>query len=251
MNSLDNLREKTLAEAGLSQSERKVYLSGVRGEELTSAELIRRTQAPRPTVMAALKVLQGYGLCQTHRRDGRSLVYVMQPASALKSHIGQQIRNLDGLMGQLDHIDLDAHTALSLQNREGQDGLEELLELALRCHERKWQIIAPRANAIAFMPKDYIDYFKRVRTERQIQSQTLWESARKNDPVPMKDVLMRKPRYVPESLGKNIPSLMLAFDDMLLVIDGTAHPSAALIQNKPVVATFQLLFEMAWRNSRK
>lgn len=250
MNQLDNLRQKILAEAGLSHSEQEVYLAGLQTEGQTSAELVIKTRLPRPTVLAALKELRGKGVCDVHRRDGRSFLYVMQPPQLLKAQLGKQIRYLDGLMDQLDHIELAAHEALSVRSSEGQAALEELLELALRCKSRRWQIIAPRNNAIAFMPADYIKYFKQVREQRQIQSQTLWEPTSKGADLGIKDVLMRKPRYIPKNIGQKIPSLMLAYDDMLLAVDGTTHPSTVLFQNKAVVATFQLLFEMAWRSSR-
>ncbi len=251
MKELDNLRQKILAEAGLTHSEREVYLAGLYAEGQTSAELIIKTRLPRQTVLAALKELRGKAVCEVHRRDGRSFLYVMQPPSALKAYLGKKVRHLDSVMDKLDDIGIQQHAGVSTREASGQAELQGLLELALRCKSRRWHIIAPRNNAIAFMPADYIKYFKQVRSQRQIQSQTLWESTSKGADLGIKDVLMRKPRYIPDNLGQKIPSLMLAFDDMLLVVDGTNHPSAALIQNKSVVATFQLLFEIAWRSSRK
>ncbi len=249
MKILDNSINNALGEAGLSPSEQVVYLEGAQAPALSSAELIKRTRLPRPTVLAALKALRGYGLCLTHRRDGRSLVYSMKPASALKPYVGERIRQLDDLMERLDTI-AEPEGALSVQEVHGQQALQDLLELALRCKSRQWQIISPRDNALAHMPKSYIAYFKKVREERQIQSQTLWDVQWRDSKLQLRDVLMRKPRFIPKNVGQ-IPTMLLAFDDMLLVVDGTTNPTAALLQSQPVVTTYKLIFELAWRSCRE
>jgi len=249
MNILDNSIDTILAEAGLSLSERHVYLAGNQ-TGMTSAELITRLKMPRPTLMAALKTLRDVGLCQTRRRDGRSLYYAMQPPRALKPYLAERARSIDVVLDQLDSVDLAAPTNIGVTEVSGQAGVIDLLELALRCKSRHWQIIAPKDNAIAHLPKDYIAYFKKTRSERQIVSESLWEARVAGKKVSLNDVLMRKPRYVPTDIGKQIPSVMLAFDDSLLVIEGTTQPSAVLLQSPAIVETFQLIFAMAWRSVR-
>jgi len=248
MKLLDISTQSLLAEAGLSQSERTVYAVTLEAGPIPSKEIIAKTRMPRPTVMAALQTLKDVGLCEYLPRDGRSFTYRMMPPAALKQHLGTRIRQLDSVVERLDQLNIDDPAALETEEAHGQEAVQELLELALRCKNRHWYIIAPHANALRFMPKSYTDYFKKVRRERQIVSQTLWEEGNKTENLPMHDILMRKPRHVPTSIGKNIPSLLLAFDDCVLIIDGTHNPSAALIRNQPAVQTFGILFEMAWRS---
>jgi sugar-specific transcriptional regulator TrmB len=250
-NNLTSLSHPTLGEAGLSASEQAVYLAGLQHGPATSAQLIAITGMPRPTVMAALRVLIDSTVCDTTRIDGRSLRYSMLPATNLKTSLGKRIRNLDAVMDKLDDLHIGTPDTTSTQEAHGQAAVQDMLELALRCRSRKWQIIAPRANALSFMPAEYTSYFKRVRKERQIESESLWELSSKKD-IPLMDVLMRKPRYVPEELGRTIPSLMLAFDDSLLILDmdDNKSPSAVLIHNRSMTKTFQIIFEMAWRSVR-
>lgn len=248
MKVLDNSISLLLGEAGLNESERTVYMAG-NATGSTSAELLALTKMPRPTVLAALKELRSYGLCRAHRRDGRSLVYVMQPVQELKTHLGQKARELDALIDRLDTANQEtAH--MSISETEGQESLKNILEHALRCKSRQWQIIAPRDNALRFLDAAYISYFKRVRRERQITSQTLWSESMSGAPITLNDVLMRKPRFVPQAVAKDIPTLLLAFDNSLLVVEGSQHPKAALITAPAVTATFRIVFEVAWRNCR-
>ncbi len=249
MNSMNNSIQTTLGEAGLNQSEQEVYLAGTRIGLSTSAELIEVTGMPRSTVLAALRVLADVGLCQTARRDGRSLVYTMLPPAGLKTQLARQIRSLDEVMQKLDGLQF-GQTETFTQEVHGQEQVQAMLELALRCKSRKWHIISPHNNALRSMPTQYTEYFKNVRAERQIESQTLWEYSSKKD-IPLRDVLMRKPRYVPADFG-DIPGFMLAFDDSLLTItQEKSGPTAILLQNAAVTQTFRLMFEMAWRSADK
>lgn len=249
MNILDNSIETVLGEAGVNQSECQVYLAGL-GETCSSAELLAATGLPRPTLMAALKALREFGLCKTQRRDGRSLTYTMLPVTNIKGYLGAQVRAIDDLMERIDQVSVGQGNHAVTQHADSQQGVQDFLELALRCKSRQWHIMAPRDNALSYMPASYIDYFKRTRKERQIQSETLWESQTSDQQVSLADTLMRKPRYVPENIGGTISSMFLLFDDKLLIIDGTTHPSATLITSATTADTFRLLFTMAWRSVR-
>lgn len=249
MNISDNSIDTLLGEAGISESEREVYLAGLSGKH-TSAELLKQTGMPRPTLMAALQSLRSFGLCEAHRRDGRSYIYTMLPLSNLKIHLGQQLRSIDNLMDRLDAVSTQTGSGVSIQTGTDQKALQDFLELALHCKSRQWHIIAPRDNALTHLPASYLSYFKRVRKQRQIQSETLWEPKTSSQQVTLADTLMRKPRYVPESIADTIPSMLLAFDDKLLIIDGTTQPSTTLISSQSTTDTFRLLFTMAWRFAR-
>lgn len=251
MKQSNDLTHPTLGEAGLSISEQAVYLAGLQNGPSSSAQLIEITGMPRPTVMAALRVLIDTTVCETAKIDGRSLRYTMLPATRLKASLGKQIRQLDAVMDKLDDLHLGKSDNTGTQEAHGLIPVQDILELALRCKSRKWLIIAPHNNALRNMPAPYISYFKRVRKERQIESETLWETSSKSE-VPLMDVLMRKPRYVPEGVSKTIPSMMLAFDDSLLTLSMDKHksPSAVLITNADVAQTFRIVFKMAWHSAR-
>ncbi len=242
-----------LTSLGLTSGEQKVYLCGLNSGECSSAELISLCKLPRPSVLAALKVLSDYGVCTTTKRDGRSLLYTMLPPEHFAGVIGKKVRQLDALSSQLSSITTTPKLQTYFKEVSGQEAVQDMLELALRCKNRHWQIIAPRKNALSFMPTSYTTYFKKVRTERQIVSQSLWEQSSAQELL-LKDVLMRKPRYVPHEIAVNIPALQLAFDDCLLIIsmeEKSTVPHAMLLQNDAVVTTYKIIFEMAWRNAIK
>lgn len=242
--------EQALDKLGLSDSERRVYMAGLEAGEVSSQELIKQTKMPKPTVMSALDSLRDFKLCRVKQRDGRSFIYLMQPPSAAKAYIGGKVRELDELSQSLETISdsLKSDRSLVVKEANGQAEVQELLEYALRCRSKNWQIIAPRDNALAYMPKSYVEYFKATRKQKQIESQTIWDEKWLGKQVSLSDVLMRKPRYVPKTMAKHIPSLLLTFDDMILAIEGTTDPTAILVQSQAITDTFKLVFELAWRS---
>ena len=242
-----------LSSLGLTSGEQKVYMAGLASGTCSSAQLIAFCKLPRPSVLAALKSLTDYGICTSSKRDGRSLLYTMLPPKHLAGYIGKKVRQLDTLAEKLDGAVIAPANTSYFREVSGQEAVQDMLELALRCKNRHWQIIAPRKNALSFMTKDYTTYFKKVRTERQIVSQSLWEQNSAQELL-LKDVLMRKPRYVPHEIAVKIPTLQLAFDDCLLIISMDAKstvPHAMLLQSDAVVTTYKIIFEMAWRSAIK
>lgn len=244
----DNL-STVLKQAGLSASEQQVYITGLTYGPLGSAHIVMSTKLPRVTVQLALKKLTDMGACRAIPKTKRSFTYEMLPPSSLKAHLGKKIQDIEQTMAQLERIVVSPGMSMQTQEAAGQEEVQKLIEVALRCKSREWRIIAPRKNALSYMPQDYIKYFKQVRKERQITSKTLWESAFQDTDINLRDLLMRKPRYVPKKFG-NIPSLIIAFDDALLVVEGTTQPTAVVLYAAPTAQTFQLIFDIAWQACR-
>lgn len=246
---IDNRIYDILKQAGLSASEKAVYIAGLQNGPVKSAVLVQETNLPRVAVQLALKELIRLEVCKATPVDKRTYIYEMLPPSNLKKQLGVKIRHIENVMDELDRVSISGEEVMQTQEAQGQQQLQNLLELALRCKSREWSIIAPKDNALLHMSEEYKQYFKQVRKERQIVSKTLWEAQFKGKNTNLRDVLMRKPRFVPDSTGK-IPSILLAFDDSLLMIEGKKAPRAVLIRNKAMVSTYQIVFDIAWQASR-
>lgn len=225
-------------------------MSGRKLGKATSGQLVSTTRLPRPTVLAALKSLRQFGLCEVSDKDGRSLFYVMLHAQALKPYLGQKVKDIESLIEDIDNLPEETEPTIHVQSGKDEQGLPDLLEYALRCKSRQWRIIAPRDNALRYLSDDYVAYFKRKREERQISAQTLWESKFSEQSISLIDTLMRKPRYLPKDFSQKIPAMILSFDESLLLIRGSRQPSASLITNKEIVATYNIIFDLAWRTCR-
>jgi predicted transcriptional regulator len=247
MNTSYKSLEKLLTQAGVSKSECKVYIAGLE-KPLTTSELAEMLPLPRSTITTALKNLQECNLCRSEAVNKRTLRYYMLPVHNLNAYLSAKASGLHEVMEKLSTFQVP-DTDMINKTANGQEEVQALLELALRCKTRKWHIIAPKDNPIKFMPKSYTNYFKKIRKERQIESLSLWDKSGPQS-LGMYDILMRKPRIVPEKITKKIPCLMLAFDESLLFIEGRDIPQAVLIQNAAIAKTFRIIFEMSWLSAK-
>lgn len=239
-----------LDKAGFSPSEQRVYVTGLNNSYLSSTTLVQDTRLPRPTVMAALATLREAGMCTVSERDGRSLLYTMQPLSHLKAYLGRKAREVEAIIHEVDALPVKSLPGIQVETGASEE-LQNFLELALRCTGKQWRIMAPRDNALRHLPAAYVSYFKRVRKVRGISSQTLWEDAYREQTISLMDTLMRKPRYLPKDIAKTIPAIILSFDDSLLFVNGTTTPTCSLITNHEVAASFNILFDLGWRSCRE
>lgn len=249
MNVLNNRINSLLAEAGFSKSETTVYLAGS-AKGMSSSMLLNATNIPKPTLMAALKTLRDCGLCDTYKRDGRSLYYVMLPLVSLKPYLGKRMRHIDGLLEELDSLDVSKAPLSSLTEATGQEEVVSLIDKALRCKITSWLIIAPRENLFGHMTAEYKNYVLNIRTKRQIQSKTLWQHGTSEKPAAIRDLVDRKSRYLPQSSSMGLSSLIIAYDNCLLVVSGTTTPSATLVQDANLTETFRIMFDIAWDTAR-
>lgn len=247
MNTSYKSLEMLLKQAGVSKSEREVYIAGLK-KPLTTSELVDALPLPRSTITTALKNLQECNLCRSEQVNKRTFRYYMLPVHNLNTYLSAKASRLHEVMEELSAFQAPG-TEMINKTATGQEAVQALLELALRCKSRKWHIIASKNNPIKFMPKSYTNYFKTVRTERQIESLTLWDSSGERA-LGLQELLMRKPRFVPKNMTEKIPGLLLAFDDSLLMIEGEESPQAVLIENASITQTYRIVFELAWQHVR-
>lgn len=242
--------QSVLTRLDVSPAVQKTYLLCLGSGPLKSQEITKITRQPRQTVMTNLKKLSDLGLCEITPVNQKTFHYTMLAPSHLRTYLGSNLRDINETLTEIEELDIQ-EDKLSVKSVSGQKEVQKLLDLALYCKERKWWIASPYENAVRFMPKSYQQYFVHVRTERQIQSLSLWNQHLAQHSLHLRDQLMRKPRYVPESQDRSLEAMTIIFDSSVLIVEGSDNPCALLIESPAISQTMKLLFEMAWVPLRK
>ena len=89
------------------------------------------------------------------------------------------------------------------------------------------------------------------RKSRKIKSKTLWEKTDDQAKLRYWDYLMRKPRYLPDSLVGMFTATIIIFDNKALFIPSATHQTAILITSKEITSTLQVMFDGLWLNAEK
>ncbi len=247
-----------LLDIGLSKSEAALYVYGLSQGEFTVAAAVKGTGIKRATVYYALNQLVADGLA-VESKSGKLLFYRMAAPETLTDYISlktgklaQKAANLSTILPLLRSSGSTETSQLRpLRHFTGAAEVRSALDIALFCSSRRWDIIAPIHNFVASSNKQYIKYFQRIREEQGISSRTLWEGKKSGPDLALRDIISRKPRYLPRRYHGAFGGMMILFDDKALLIGSDRQPEAILIQTSSVVELLTVLFDSLWQQAEK
>lgn len=240
-----------LLELGLSKTEARVYRAGLARSPASATELSRKTGIKRPTVYHALETLMQKGLA-AKKGSGARLAFSMAPPSTLTTLVDRQIDRLEsrktsiGQLASLLAAQASSAARVEVAHYEGVEGVRAVVEEALYCKSKRWEIIAPKENFFAQFDKDYARYFLETRERRGIIARSLWEKGLPRHILSEQELRMRNPRWLPDEVRGAFKSLLILFDDKVAIISSYDALSAILIRSEEVHATFKAMFEALW-----
>lgn len=247
--------EKQCQAFGLKPSEARVFLAGLRQGTFGVQELSIQTGMKRPTIYHALGSLEQKGLI-AKKSVGRRLAFIARPPERLRDMLDQQARELEekqaALEALLPMLATPAHVSskMQVQHLEGIEGEKTLVDEALYCQSRRWDILAPRKNFFSDMDPAYAKAYLAARQSREIMARTLWER-----PLPGQlerrlltplEIKARNPRYLPESFRGRFASTLILFDDKAVMLSSLAAKQGLLIQSPEVHDLLTLMFDGLW-----
>ncbi len=247
-----------LVSIGLTDTESKLYIKGLK-KPLSFDALISGTNIKPSTAYHALATLRDKGLAAASSQDGKQ-IHTMLGADHLSLYLTNQSHKLEQQQIQLEQLrdifpaptELDT-AGFSVEHFDTVDGVKKVIDAALDCTSRQWQIIAPKRNFLSEYDKAYAKYFMAKRKARRIKSQTLWESPhtkRGSNHLTLRDILDRNPRYLPPKYHDQFDSLIIIFDDQIAYISSLKSTEAVLIKSASLSSTMRIMFDALWHASR-
>ncbi len=247
-----------LRELGLTDTERAVYVEGLGHASVDVYTLVTRTRIKRPTVYHALETLAQKGLVSKHG-TARKLAFVMTPPDRLRRTVDESIERLEQRKKRIDELlpllrermpAMEA-TTMNVMQFEGIDGVKTVVEEALYCKSRTWDILAPKKNFFSEFDKTYSTYFLNTRRARGITARSLWERGANEEDgrLSHEEVIARNPRYLPKALHGRFESVVILFDQKVAIISSLRSTSAILIDSAEIHRLMQTMFDGLWEVS--
>ncbi|MBI2473273.1 helix-turn-helix domain-containing protein [Candidatus Uhrbacteria bacterium] len=251
--------ESQLMTVGLSSTEARLYLAGLAHTGVGVHQLAKETAIKRPTVYHALETLIQKGLVSKSGTGARRLFHMSHPEH-VKQLLDQKItqlqehkKGIDVLLPLLlQRVSHPQGQAMEVMQYEGIEGIKMVVEEALYCKSRHWDIMAPRKNFFSEFDKAYAHYYVSSRKQRKITSRSLWEKTigQKNDSStqkpPLETLKERNPRFLPQVMQGKFTSVMILFDDKVAFISSYETLSAVLIHSKEIHQFMANMFEGIW-----
>ena len=241
---------------GLTETERRLYLTGLEKPGVTVSDLVDATGINRTTAYHALGTLQQKGFVSEARSQGK-LIYDMARPDELGAYLDRRHAAIDGqrqLLKEIAPLFPTASIEVSktlVERFEGREGVKEAVDRALYCKSREWRIIAPRSNFFSQVEPDYAKYFMETRRSRGIKARSLWEQSADDGSVSLHDLLQRHPRYLPLELSGRFQSVIIIFDDKALFVSSADNPTAVIVGSKELIGTLSVMHDGLWSLAKK
>lgn len=247
--------QSILSELGLSRTEIDVYLAGLARPSIGVHELVTGTRIKRPTVYHAIETLMQKGLVSKHG-TARRLEFVMTKPRQFEHLVDREIGKLQErkqkIISALPMLEArlfaESANGVRVSQFDGIDGVKTVVEEALYCKSRHWDILAPRKNFFSDFEPAYRKYFLQTREQRGIVARSLWErgTAERDRLLTSDEIRRRNPRYLPESLHGKFESVVILFDNKAAIITSLEAHSAILIESEEVRRLLSTMFEGLW-----
>lgn len=252
-----DIMQKTLKDFGLTETEITIYLAGLRSTALGVRDLERETKLKRPTIYHALNTLAAKGLTANKGTHGR-LLFTMTRPEHLERVLNKKIERLQDQKDALAHLipllpPLGSVTADStrVEQYDGIEGVKTVIDDALYCRSRHWDILAPKKNFLSDSPEEYIEYFKKKRDNHQITTRALWEKSPAWRRLSLEERKIRQPRFLPERFSGRFHSLMIIYDESVTLISSYTQATAVRITSRELKETMTTLFEALWESAEE
>lgn len=245
----------SLRDFGLTETEAKIYLTGIKYSSISVSELVKQTQINRTTIYHALETLAQKGLCARKQIIGKQEFTMTDPTNIgnlLNEKITELEKRKDALQDILPLLTLAKQKTgrMAVSHYEGIDGIKLVVEDALYCKSGHWDILAPVKNFFSEFDKDYANYFVETRKKRGLTARSLWEAVLSPQNLTPEVLKERNPRILPKIMHGKFKSVICLYDDKVLVISSLGELYAVLIQSKEFFETMTAIYDGLWECSK-
>lgn len=253
MNNIKN----TLKKIGLTNTEIEIYINGINFHSIEVAKLEKLTNIKRTTIYHALNTLSQKGLVAKKEIMGKTSFSMTEPEKLLKivkkdiNNLRKQEKELEAVIPLLKLKKSENESAFKVFHYEGIEGIKNVVDEALYCKNRHWDIIAPVKNFFSDFDKDYAKYFIEKRKTRGLSARSLWEKDFSRRALTSEEIKQRQPRYLPEEMKGKFKSVVIIFDDKVAFISSIDEVSAILIHSMEIKDTMQAMFDGLWLASEE
>ncbi|MFC1598457.1 TrmB family transcriptional regulator [Patescibacteria group bacterium] len=246
-----------LTSIGLTETEIGIYLTGLNYPEISVNELEKQTRIKRTTIYHALNTLLQKGLVAKKGSEAK-LLFSMTDPDNINRYINKEIIDLKNQQKEVEEIlpllkqrTKIAENKIITSQYEGIEGIKLVVEEALYCKSRRWDIIAPPKNFFSDFSQKYAQYFIETRKNKGISTRTLWELDKNRRALSAEEVKFRNPRILPKVMHGKFKSVIIIFDDKVAIISSFKEKTAILMQSKEVNETFAAMFEGLYQSAKE
>jgi sugar-specific transcriptional regulator TrmB len=250
--------KKWLTSYGFNDTEIAVYMCILAHPEIRVSDIQRETGTGRTTIYYTIAQLKSRGLLsenmqnnvKTYRAaDTETLKHAIETDIAVQQDKLQQLTSLEPMFDELMSSSLQDSSYVA--RFEGTGPIKQAIEQAMRCDSKRWHIIASRDNFLHHCSKKYQQYYLTERKRRGITAKTLWEPTDDFAVHNLEEMFYRNPRKLPDEFRGTFNTLIIMYDQTMLIVDSYDQKTAHAIHNPTSTHFMRMLHEYVWKNAER
>jgi sugar-specific transcriptional regulator TrmB len=239
------MNQKFLEEAGLTQSEAKVYLSLLEKGSSRAGEITKHTSIHRRSVYDAVERLIEKGLVSYIKTNNRKYFEAVAPERLLEM-LKEREDNIKQILPELHLLRKFSDEKKEVQFFRGKQAIKTVFDDQIK--EGKEVLLFGDAVNVDEIVKYYFPHFDKERVEKGIKVRMLFdESARKEkylSKIPLSDI-----RFIKK--GNKAPTSTNIYGNKVSIIIWEENPKAILIADSSLAESFRAYFEFMWNIAKK
>ncbi|MDD5463541.1 MAG: helix-turn-helix domain-containing protein [Candidatus Moranbacteria bacterium] len=238
---------KQLQDAGLNETEAKIYLASLELGQTSVSRIARKSGIKRTTIYLSLENLAAKGLISTVKKEGKSLYYAEDPRN-LERIMQERKDRISKLMPELLAFTSLIDKKPEIRYFEGVEGIKEVLMHALNNADQEICNMYSEVFITDFDEKYFTEYYVPERMKKKIFVRTL---------VPDNELMrsleseksFRKIKLLPPDLFKINIEIMLYGKDKVNIIS-FKEKFALIIESPAIHNSFKSIFETLWATAK-
>ena len=237
-----------LERAGLSPSERAVYLALLEGASGVK-EIMKISSEKRPTVYYALNSLEAKGLVSKTGKDHAGSFQV-EPIEKLSVLIEDRIAKEKALLADIgmfavSYLKKKQSSKVRVSYFDTVQSIRSAIMYTVYATSKHIRSIVPADNFFAEIGLSFINEYVDEKNARGIKTMALWED------IPNKKILQDKYngssiRQLPVSMHGAFKTTVFVYDDRTLYISPQKESFAVLIESEEHARLMRAMFDVVW-----
>ena len=247
----ENMYEKQLTQAGLTQKQAALYMAALELGHAKATDIARKAGVKRTTGYGILDELAQLGLVSVVAK-GKLKFFKAQAPRTLVGLLDQRKRAVEQILPDLENVYGTYHLRPKMQFFEGREGIKRIYEDTLTCRSKKILQIIRVKDFKEFPGGDFSEEYIKRRAEKGIVSYALHPSSgdiHDNLYAEESDKWKRHVRYLPAFIFQT--AAIMIYDHKVAVISTKAENFGFIIESKEFSNTLRAYFEFMWKLGTK
>jgi sugar-specific transcriptional regulator TrmB len=241
---------KQLQDAGLNETEAKIYLASLELGQTSVSRIARKSGIKRTTVYLSLENLMQKGLISAIKKEGAAYYYAEDPRN-LERILQEKKDRISKIIPQLLAFSNMIDKKPEIRYFEGEDGIKEVLMDALNNATNEICMLYSESYIADFDEQYFSQYYVPERLKRKIFTRTLVpDNEAMRELALTNEKSLRDMRFLPQDFFSINIEIMLYGNHKMSIVS-FEEKFALIIESHAIHKSFQSIFETLWNTPQE